>query len=38
MDEKLSKKSPTGHGQTLVVIDAGLATEENLQLIKQKGF
>lgn len=38
MVEKLSEKSPAEHGQTLVVIDAGIATEENLQLIKQKGF
>ena len=38
MIEKLSGKSPAARRDTLVVIDAGIATEENLRLIKQNGF
>ena len=38
MIEKLSGKSPAARRDTLVVIDAGIATEENLSLIKQNGF
>ena len=38
MVEKLSLKTPIDNGKTLVVIDAGIATEENLKLIKEKGY
>lgn len=38
MVEKLAVKSPTTNGKTLVVIDAGIATEDNLQRIKDKGY
>lgn len=38
MVEKLRVKSPAQNSDTLVVIDAGIATEENLRLIKGKGY
>ena len=38
MVESLSAKSPAKRESTLVVIDAGIATEDNLALIKKKGF
>ena len=38
MIEKLSCKMLVGNEKTLVVIDAGIATDENLRLIKNKGY
>ena len=38
MVEKLRVKSPAQSSDTLVVIDAGIATEDNLRLIKEKGY
>lgn len=38
MIEKLSANTPATRKDTLVVLDAGIATEDNLKLIKQKGF
>lgn len=38
MIENLSVNTPATRKDTLVVLDAGIATEENLNLIKQKGF
>jgi transposase DDE domain len=38
MIEKLSVKTPAAHEQTLVVIDAGIATGNNLKHIKEKGY
>lgn len=38
MIEKLAVKSPTTNEKTLVVIDAGIATEDNLLKIKEKGY
>lgn len=38
MIEKLRVKSPAQNSDTLIVIDAGIATEENLRLIKEKGY
>ena len=38
MVEKLRVKSPAQNSDTLVVIDEGIATEENLRLIKGKGY
>ena len=38
MVDRLAVKSPATNDKTLVVIDAGIATEENLGLLKQKGY
>lgn len=38
MIEKLSVKTPVANEGTLVVIDAGIATEDNLRYIKKKGY
>lgn len=38
MIETLALHSPVSNEKTLVVIDAGISTEENLKLIKEKGF
>ena len=41
MIEQLARKNPTtgaDHDKALVVIDAGISSEENLALIKSKGF
>ena len=38
MIEKLSVKVSTPNDRTLVVMDAGIATEDNLALIKEKGY
>lgn len=38
MAEKLAKRSPASHKDILVIIDAGISTEENLKLLKDKGF
>ena len=41
MVDKLIATNPTGTGddwKVLVVIDAGIASQENLDLIKQKGY
>jgi hypothetical protein len=38
MAEQLAKSNVTLHEKVLVVIDAGIATEDNLKLIKEKGF
>ena len=38
MVERLQAKSPAASKGTLVVIDAGIATEDNLKLIRQKGY
>lgn len=38
MVDKLSVKTSAAEEKTLVVIDAGIATEENLALIKEKGY
>ncbi len=38
MIDKLALKSPAGKDRTLVVMDAGIATEENLKLVKEKGY
>lgn len=38
MIEKLSVKVSTPNDKTLVVMDAGISTEENLALIKEKGY
>lgn len=38
MIEKLAVKSPVTNEKTLVVIDAGIATEDNLLRIKEKGY
>ncbi|MGL5958713.1 MAG: IS1634 family transposase, partial [Phocaeicola sp.] len=38
MIEKLAVKSPVTNQKTLVVIDAGIATEDNLLQIKEKGY
>ncbi|NDV60780.1 IS1634 family transposase [Bacteroides sp. 519] len=38
MIDKLAVKSPTTNEKTLVVIDAGISTEDNLQRIKEKGY
>lgn len=36
--EKLRKATSAGAGKALVVIDAGIATEDNLKLILEKGY
>ena len=36
MVDKLALKSPADKDKTLVVMDAGIATEENLRLMKEK--
>ncbi|MBE0637554.1 MAG: IS1634 family transposase [Bacteroidales bacterium] len=36
--EKLRKATSTGAGKALVVIDAGIATQDNLKLISEKGY
>ena len=38
MVDKLALKSPANKDKTLVVMDAGIATEENLKLVKEKGY
>lgn len=38
MAEQLAKNTITGHEKVLVVLDAGIATKDNLLLIKEKGF
>ncbi len=38
MVETLALRCPVGNEKTLVVIDAGISTEENLNLLKAKGF
>lgn len=38
MIDKLAEKSPATNEKTLVVIDAGISTEDNLQRIKEKGY
>lgn len=38
MVDKLALKSPADKGKTLVVMDAGIATEDNLKLVKEKGY
>ncbi|MGC9152082.1 MAG: IS1634 family transposase [Microbacter sp.] len=38
MAEQLAKSTVTGNQKVLVVLDAGIATEENLKLIKGKGY
>lgn len=38
MAEQLAKSTVTGNQKVLVVLDAGIATEENLKLIKEKGY
>ena len=38
MVDRLAVKSPTPNDKTLVVIDAGIATDDNLALLKQKGY
>ncbi len=38
MVDRLAVKSPTTNDKTLVIIDAGIATEDNLTLLKQKGY
>lgn len=38
MIEKLSVKTPVAHEGTLVVIDAGIATGDNLRRIREKGY
>lgn len=38
MVDKLALKSPAEKEKTLVVMDAGIATEENLRLVKEKGY
>lgn len=38
MIETLAKRSPAQKEKTLIVMDAGIATEENLQSIKTKGY
>lgn len=38
MVDNLAVKSPVKNDKTLIVIDAGIATEENLKLIKNKGY
>jgi transposase len=38
MAEQLAKSTVTGHEKVLVVLDAGIATEGNLKLIKEKGY
>lgn len=38
MAEKLAHKGATANEKTLVVMDAGISTEENLKLLKEKGF
>ena len=37
MIDTLAKRNPSRIKDTLVVMDAGVATEENLELIKKKG-
>jgi transposase len=36
MIENLSEK--TGHGKAIIVLDAGIATQENLELLEAKGY
>ena len=38
MIDTLAKRNPSRTKDTLVVMDAGVATEENLELIKKKGY
>ena len=38
MIDTLAKRNPSRTKDTLVVMDAGVATEENLELIKRKGY
>ena len=38
MIDKLALKSPAEKDKTLVVMDAGIATEENFKLVKEKGY
>ena len=38
MIESLTQKSPARKEKTLIVMDAGIATEENLTKIKAKGY
>ena len=38
MVDKIYSRSPAGKDKTLVVMDAGIATEENLALIRGKGY
>ena len=38
MIETLALRSPVCNKKTLVVIDAGISTEDNLKMIKEKGF
>lgn len=38
MIEKLSVKTPVAHESTLVVIDAGIVTGDNLRRIREKGY
>ena len=38
MVDRLNAKSPTAEDKTLVVIDAGIATDDNLRLLRQKGY
>lgn len=38
MVKKISARQPVPNNKTLVVIDAGIATEENLTLLKENGY
>ena len=38
MIDTLAKRNPSRIKDTLVVMDAGVATEENMELIKRKGY
>jgi hypothetical protein len=38
MVQQLAKSTITGHEKVLVVLDAGIATQDNLKLIKEKGY
>ena len=38
MIDKLRINTSNGARQALIVIDAGIATEDNLKMIKEKGY